>query len=212
DPLVQSLKKDIADLESSIGAKSTEVSERHPDLQSLRAQYRSKKQELTNEITRIIGSRTKAAGSFHETLRQNLANLFVDKVVSEAKLIALENSMSGIKSRLSALPEIRVKHDQLVNEVDTATKLLQSAVTNLEEAHAQNSRLARGAVLVDPAEVPKNPTFPILWLNAIVAGAMGFIGSIFYCFLLDYIQRALAGKRARDLLASPAAAGLLRRA
>jgi polysaccharide biosynthesis transport protein len=209
--LVQSLKKDLADLEASIGAKSTEVSERHPDLQNLRAQYKSKKQELTGEISRIIESRTKDVGSFHETLRQNLANLFVEKVVSEAKLTALGNSIKGIMSRLAALPAIRAKRDQLVNEVDTASKLLQSADTNLEEVRAQNSRLVRGAVLVDPAKAPKDPAFPILWLNAVVAGGMGFIGSIFYCFLMDYIQRELAAKRARDLLVSPAAAGFQRR-
>jgi len=167
---------------------------------------------MTMEISRIVESRTKETGSFHETLRQNLANLFVDRVVSEARLIAWGNSIKDIKVRLAALPEIRAKHGQLVNEVDTATKLLQSATANLEEVRAQNSRRARGAVLVDPAQVPKTPVFPIPWLNAVVAGVLGFIGSIFYCFLLDYIQRALEARRARDLLDSPAAVGVLRRA
>jgi polysaccharide biosynthesis transport protein len=209
--LVQSLKKDLADLEASIGAKATELGERHPDLKNLRAQYQAKRQELTKEIRRIVESRTKETGSFHETLRQNLASLFVEKVVSEARLIALGNSLREIRARLAALPEIRAKHNQLANEVDTATRLLQAATTNLEEVRAQDSRRARGAVLVDPAQVPKNPAFPILWLNAIVAGVLGFIGATFYCFLMDYIQRALLTKRARDLLASPAAASLLRR-
>ncbi len=210
--LVQSLKKDLADLEAAIRAKSTEVSERHPDLKILRAQYQAKRQELTQEISRIVQSRTKDIGSFHETLRQNLANLFVDKVVSEARVMALDNSLKEIEARLAALPEIRAKHDQLVNDVDTASKLLQSAVTNLEEVRAQNSRRARGAVLVDPAQAPERPVFPIVWLNAIVASVLGFIGSIFYCFLLDYIQRGLEARRARDLLASPAATSVLRRA
>ncbi len=208
--LVRGLKKDLADLEASIEAKSTEVSERHPDLKSLRAQYQAKRQELTKEISRIVESRTKDTGSFHETLRQNLANLLVDKVVSEARVIALGNSLREIRARLAALPEIRAKHDQLANEVDTATKLLQSATTNLEEARAQNSRRARGAVLVDPAQIPDKPVFPIVWLNAVVAGGLGFIGAIFYCFLLDYVQRSLETRRARNLLASPAATGLLR--
>jgi hypothetical protein len=48
-------------------------------------------------------------------------------------------------------------------------------------------------------------------LNVMVAAGLGFIGGIFYCFFLDYIERVSEARRVRGLFVSPAAAVLLRR-
>jgi polysaccharide biosynthesis transport protein len=210
-PLVESLKKDLVDLEAAIGGGLSEQTARHPSVTRLQAQYDEKKRELEREINKIVGSQTKPTGSFYETLRQNLVNLLVEKVALEARTAALARTVAGIGGRLARLPEIKVKHDELVNDVTLYQKLVELLSVNLEEARAQTKRFARGAVVVDPAVVPDKPAFPIRWLNAVVAGMLGLLGGIFYCFFLDYIERAIAARRAKSFLASPAATVLLRR-
>jgi uncharacterized protein involved in exopolysaccharide biosynthesis len=55
---------------------------------------------------------------------------------------------------------------------------------------------------VDPARVPESPVFPILGLNVLVAVGLGLIASVFYCFLLDYIQRVRVLRRIHGSAAS----------
>jgi polysaccharide biosynthesis transport protein len=210
-PLVEGLKKDLVDLEAAIGGGLSEHTGRHPSVLRLQAQYEEKKRELEKEINKIVGSRTKPTGSFYETLRQSLVNLLVEKVSIEARAAALARAVAGIEGRLARLPEIKAEHDELVNNVNLYQKLVDALSINLEETRAQAKRLARGVVVVDPAAVPDKPAFPIRWLNTAVAGMLGFLGGIFYCFFLDYIARALEARRAKSYLASPAAAILLRR-
>jgi len=41
---------------------------------------------------------------------------------------------------------------------------------------------------VDEADPPQQPSFPILWLNVLVAGISGLIAGVFFCFFLNYIE------------------------
>lgn len=209
NPLVEALKKDLADLEANIRAKTTELGDRHPDLVAARAQYQTKKQELAREVSRIIESQTKDVASFHENLRRTLANLFVDKIALEARIKGLGRTISELEGRMATLPELRSRRDQLVTEVNISQNLVLTLTTNLEEAKAQGARYFRGAILVDQGQPPARPVFPIPWLNGVVAGVLGIVGGIFYAFLLDYIETSLAARRRRELLSSPVASALL---
>lgn len=206
NPLVETLKKDLTDLEASAKGTATEVQPRHPEALKLKAQYEAKKSELAKEIRKIVGSRTKSPGSVYETLRRDLANSFVDRVALEARLVGLAKTVSGIQARFASLPKIQVQHDALVSDVNIYQKLVETLSTDLEESRAQAKRVARGAKIVDPATAPEGAVFPIVWLNAVVAGMLALIGSIFYCFFLDYIERALEARRMKRMLVSPVAA------
>jgi uncharacterized protein involved in exopolysaccharide biosynthesis len=202
NPFVESLKRDLADLEAAVTGQLTEVSERHPELLKLRAQYEAKRRELAQEIDKITKSRAKPQGSFYEDLRRSLTNLLVDKEASEAKVLGLQRTIAGIETELAKLPEVKAKHDELTQGVAVQQKLVELLLTTLEEARIQEKRQMQPAVLVDPARPPDGPAFPIVWLNAIAAVGVSFIGSILYCFLLDYIERVRMTMRIRRSVAS----------
>jgi uncharacterized protein involved in exopolysaccharide biosynthesis len=53
---------------------------------------------------------------------------------------------------------------------------------------AQKEKEMQIAVIVDKAIPPEKPSFPVLWLNLIVAGMVGIIVGVFYAFFMNYIE------------------------
>jgi uncharacterized protein involved in exopolysaccharide biosynthesis len=60
--------------------------------------------------------------------------------------------------------------------------------TDLQETEMQQARKIQYVVAVDYAKPPEDPSFPLMWLNVIVALLFGLLTGIFYAFLIDYIE------------------------
>jgi uncharacterized protein involved in exopolysaccharide biosynthesis len=59
---------------------------------------------------------------------------------------------------------------------------------DLQETEMQEARDIKYVVVVDYANPPVNPSFPIMWLNVLIALPFGLVAGIFYAFFIDYIE------------------------
>ena len=195
-PLADALRKDLADLETNLAGTRTRLQEKHPDVKQLDSQLEDKRVQLNQEIDRIMRSQIKPTTSFYENLRQALVNTAVDKGVLEARIEGNERLLRQLNQQIQRHPEVMRKFDVLGSEVTRLQKSLDGLQSEYSEAKAQQAgSRPRISVVVDRALPPKDPSFPIAWLNLLAAGVLGLIGGLYYCILLDYAQRVRERRR-----------------
>lgn len=192
-PMLERLKAQMSDIDSKVAALSIEIKGPHPEYKILKKNYEEVKKNIDKEIECIIKSKIKAPDTFYENLRRQVINLYVEKERIEADIDGTKKVLKVIEDRIQEIPELRRQLDILVIEVDRYKKLVDTRAVNLEEVKSQVKRSPEVAVQVEEATPPSRPSFPIWWLNLIVASLVGLLGGIFYCFFLDYLEGARVG-------------------
>jgi len=187
-PLIEDLKRQIVDLEIKIASTKGALKESHPAVVALKEQYTEAQANLDKEVDRLIKSQLKSPNSFFETLRQNLVNLNVKRETLETRINALKSAIADIDTRINRFHSFGSEMNQLSREVELNKKLVESLQVGFEEERAQIAREIQAVVVVDVATPPTRPVFPILWLNVLVATALGLIGGVFFSFFLNYLE------------------------
>ena len=188
-PLIESLKQRLCDLEGKMAALQVEYRKEHPEFLAVKKEYQETKKNLEKEIDRVIKSKVKAPNSFYERLRQDLVGLYVNKECLKAREVGYQQALREIEQRIKDIPYLRLKLADFTEEVNRLQSSLDSLKLALSEAKAQRERDLNPVITVDKATPPATPSFPIPWLNVLVAGISGIIVGIFYAFLVDYIKR-----------------------
>jgi uncharacterized protein involved in exopolysaccharide biosynthesis len=186
-PLLETLKKQISDLESQIAGAKVELKDSHPQMVILLKQYGQKKKGLTEEIARVINSGTKPPSTFLEKLRRDLIHLLVERETLQARIDGLERGVANFEKQITALPEIQSRYQKLILEVDRFQKLIENLRVAIEEAEAQEQRSLMNVVVVDEATPPVKPIFPNFPMNIVVALGLGLVGGIFYAYFMEYL-------------------------
>lgn len=193
-PLLEKLRSQLVDIEAKIATLGIEIKEPHPEYIALKKNYNEVKKNIDKEIERIINSQIKAPDTFYENLRRQLINLYVDKERIEAGIEATKAVLKGIDGKILEIPTLKNSLDTHVMEVERYRRLIDTLKVNLEEVKAQTRRNPQVAVMVEKAIPPPRPSFPILWLNVIVAGLSGLVGGVFYCFFANYLEETREGR------------------
>ena len=187
-PLIEDLKKQLIDLEVKITGAKSDFTEFHPTVVTLKEQYAMVQANIEKEIDRLVKSQIKSSDTFLEILRQNLINLYIKKETVQARISALQNTIAETENRIKRVNAISFKLDELTREVELNKELLKNLQLMQEEVSAQEKREMQNVIVVDEADPPQQPSFPILWLNVLVAGISGLIAGVFFCFFLNYIE------------------------
>lgn len=191
--IVEGLQKQISDIESQIARARSHYTESHPEVVSLRAQYKLKRRDLEEEVKRVVASGAKSPNTFVETLRQDLVRAVVDKESTQARIVGLRQALENLDRQLAAVPFMQADYQELTRRVDQYQKLVENLELTLEELAAQQSHDLKSIVVVDWATPPKTPIFPDPVINVLVAIGLGLVGGIFYAFLLDYSESVAIG-------------------
>ncbi|MCF6158408.1 MAG: hypothetical protein E3K32_07515 [wastewater metagenome] len=188
NPLLEKLRAQLVDLEAKKASLRVEIKETHPEYMILQENYEKVKKNIDKEVENIIKSQIKAPDTFYENLRRQLVNLYINNEKTEANIRGVKKVLRRVENRISEIPKLKSRLDTLTVEVDRYKRLIDTLYVNLEEVKAQIRRAPQVAVLVEEAVPPVRPSFPILWLNAIVASLAGFVGGVFYCFFINYLE------------------------
>lgn len=188
NPSIEHLQKKLSDQAAQIAAARVELKETHPNLKILKSQYDETSARLKQEIQTLVASQIKPTNTFFEQLRQNLITLLVDENRLNATLKGYHEVLSRINDRLLIYPAVKAEWNRLNDNVEHYRKIYEQLRLNSQEMEIQHFRDMQFVVMVDKAEPPQKPAFPVWWLNAIVALICGLIAGVFYAFLIDYIQ------------------------
>ncbi|MFZ5907811.1 MAG: GumC family protein [Nitrospirota bacterium] len=188
NPSIEYLQKTLSDQAAQIAAASVEYRENHPELKMLRSRYNETSGRLKKEVQDLVSSQIKPGGTFYEQLRQNLIGLAIEKSKLQAAVEGNRKVLERISERLGKLPSINTEWTRLNDNIERYKKIYEQLKMNLKEMEMQQARPIQYVVVVDYAQPPENPAYPILWLNVLVSLLFGLCGGVFYALFVDYTE------------------------
>lgn len=187
----------LAEISAQIAAITTELKESHPDVKTLRNQHKNISDNLKKEVQSLLESQIKPTNTFYEQLRQNLINLIIERNKILATRKANNEVIGNINERLKQFPRINSEWGYLTNNVEHFKQVFVKLRMDLQEVSMQQARSIEYAVVVDAAKPPQSPSFPIIWLNVLIALMFGLSLSIFYAFFINYVEKTRAVRTLR---------------
>ena len=179
NPLIQSLKAEIARSESRLSEISSNLGKNHPQVQQLEAQILGQRQQLREEIGRISGGAA-------------VANKF-GAVKQEELKAAIEEQ----KMRVLAIKSERDELSVLVNDVDTARRAYEAVGQRMTQSNLEGQSQQTNVLVLSPATEPTKHSRPKVFLNVLVSIFLGTMLGVGAALVLELGQRRI--RSAEDL-------------
>jgi uncharacterized protein involved in exopolysaccharide biosynthesis len=196
-PLLTSIERQMTDLEVKMAALKSELTESHPEYIVLKNQAAKLKQEMKKEVKRIVKSQIKETNTLYENIRQQIVGLYVERETLAASMNASTILLKNIDEEITRLPTVQAHIDSLTYNVERNKRNLDILNNNMEELAAQEGKEMQAGIVVDMAATPKDPVFPVLWLNMLIALFAGTIAGSLYAFFLSYIEETKEARTSR---------------
>jgi uncharacterized protein involved in exopolysaccharide biosynthesis len=187
-PLLGILRKTLSEISVELSGMKTDIKESHPDFISLKNKHDKIKDNINVEVERIVNSHIKHHDTLYEKIRQQLVNFIVERQSIQASLQSYEMIIDSIAEQIQNMPSLIAHIDSLTSDLQKYQAMLRTLEINLEETNLQRKSELLNIVVVEEATPPDKPSFPVLWLNILVAGLAGFIGGISYSFFVNYLE------------------------
>lgn len=161
---ILSLRNQLADLERRAAELSSDYTDKHPKIQTIRAQIDDVEGEINAEIDRIVSS----LGNELSIAEENH-----DRVVAQ---------MQEIQGNVGASNEAAVRLRELEREAEANRSLYESLLKRSKETSYQASLMTPGVEIISRAPTPLSPSFPpsnlILALGGLVGVGLGVLAAL----------------------------------
>lgn len=157
NPLIQSIKADLARSEAKLSELNNNLGKNHPQVQQLEAQIAGIKQQLKDEIVRISNGAVAAN-------RQ-----------SAQKEEELKTAIEAQKQRVLQLKSERDELAVLVKDVDNAQRAYEAVSARVSQTNLESQSQQTNVLVLSPATEPTKASKPKVFLNLLVSI---FLGSI----------------------------------
>lgn len=197
-PGVQQALGELQKVQTQLAAESTRYTPDHPFIVKLKDQEAALNdllQKRTQEVsgtTNFIPSNQLQIGK----IRENLATQYVDierqRQGLSNKIRTLSENRVNYQQRLSILPNLEKKQGDLERRLSIAKTDYQNLITRMQEIEVAEKQTIGNARIIQPAQVPKKPTFSKVTL--LLAGGGLFVGLLLgtaTAFFVDLIDNSL---------------------
>jgi uncharacterized protein involved in exopolysaccharide biosynthesis len=188
DSVVESIRKNLVDLEIQLARVSAELKPDHPDRVVVQTAYDKAREALGVELQRIVASKSKLRGTLYEDYRARLAGLYVQKMAQEARTAALQTVIDETRGQIRDLPDVMTDLARIDRRLDEVQDQINYYRHQRDAILTSSAQLKETAVLIERAETPTQPVFPLVPLNVGVAALGGLIAGVLYVLLLDYVE------------------------
>jgi chain length determinant protein EpsF len=171
DPVVQSLKSELARAETKLAEISLNVGENHPQHAQLTTQIAGLRQQLETEIARV-GGVTAAATR-----------------VSSQRESELRTLIEAQKTRVLSLRAQRDEMALLARDVDSATRTLETMTQRMSQTSLESQFDQTNVKVLSPAVEPLEPSGPKLMRNLLGAVIGGIVLGAALAIGLEFLDR-----------------------
>lgn len=182
NPLIQTLKSNLATARAKLQDSSTTLGKNHPAYQQLEAQVTQLEAELNEQIRRISSSIT------------------VSNDLGKRKLITLQKESDDQKQRVIELNAQRDEMAVLQAAVDTAQRGLEAVTQRYVSTNLEAQSSVTNVSLLSAAVPPLSAAFPNIPLNLLLSLFVGGGLGIAMAFVLELLDRRVRGTQ--DLAAA----------
>ena len=190
---IQRLRSEITGLEAELAAAQAEFDGRqgdqHPRVRTLSAKLAQQQQALQRELNSIGRAEVREVNSSYEQLRRELAALYNDRAAVRAEAAAKAAALEKIAGRADAMQDHALREQEIRVEIGRLERGRDALRLKQQDTLIQVAAEASPVVVVQWAEAPSEPKFPLILFNALVAAALGLIAGIYLALAYDYAAR-----------------------
>ena len=179
-PLINSLKADIARLDSKLQESNVNLGGNHPQTQRTETELATLKAQLESETRKITSS--------IDTTYQ----------VSKQREQQLQSALTTQKNRVLMLNKQRDELTVLRHDIDTAQRAYETVSQRASQSNVESQNNQSNIALLNAASPPAEPSRPRVFLNILVSIFLGTLLGIGLALLLELSNRRV---RSRDDLA-----------
>ena len=172
-PVIQKVRERELELSKREAELSQKYGTRHPRMLALKAEKAALEREKRGETSQIINS-----------LQSQLT-------IAKARENAIRQALSQQRQQAMDIRKKGIGFNVIKREVDTNQQLYDMLLTKVKEARVAEEIDVGMVTVVDQAQVPTGPSTPRVKLNILLAVVGGFIISIFWSFLLEYMDNTI---------------------
>jgi uncharacterized protein involved in exopolysaccharide biosynthesis len=180
NPVVSSLKQDLAKAEVNRAQLLENMTENHPSVVAITEQIAEIRQKISEEVAQVTTSETLQLNPTKQVLVQQLATLEIGRSGVEARHAALKEVMSNLEKEISSLAKDQMTLVRLSRDAKASEIVYTSLLTELSRARVAESKEPDGFTVVDEA-VPEGKRFKPKRLLTITAAL--FFGLIIGSFI-----------------------------
>lgn len=186
NPLIQSLKVDLARSESKLAELSEKVGPNHPDYQRLVAEIDATKRKIESEIRTVSASLASSAAA------------------AQQRESALRAAVAAQKGKVLGTTEKRDDLLLLTREVDNAQRMYDMASQRFGQTRLESQTSQTDIAVLNPAVAPLAHSSPKTMRNALLATFLGTLLGVGLGFLLELVDRRVrSGDDLSEILGVP---------
>ncbi len=182
NPLIGSIRSQLATLEAQLAAAREQYTERHPRVVSLTAQINEYRRELSDQIARLETADTDTH------ISQEMISLQAEVMAQDARIEALDALISDREALLGDLPEKELRLTRLIRQANVTEGIYTTLLQRYEEMRINEAMESANVSVLDPAIEPRTPIKPRVRLNVAIAGFLGLFVGVGLAFLLEYLD------------------------
>lgn len=194
-PLVNSLLKEIKDVETKIEQEKLRFGDNHPQVVTLEEEKRVLERQLANyaQNTSVNNIANQDLDSIYQP--GNTQNELVKEYAAternikslNAKLESLENLINFYRQRVDTLPNLEFRQQQIQRELGAKDELLQSLIKNYQDAQIALNNTEGNIRHIELAQTPTKPSIDRKFTYLV----QGFLAGIFLGSLVAYLIEQL---------------------
>lgn len=201
NPLIQSYKLRLSDVEARISAARQSLAPGHPQIAALEAEAAQVRQLMSQEVERVVSAQTETLNPIYQGLVQQLIGLEVDQLAQQARSEAIQRLIAQEEAALLALPARELELARLAREQRVNEELYVMLRTRYEELRIQEASVIADVRAIDPAERPESPVSPRPLLNLAVAVFLGLFAGVGAAFVLEFMDTTVKSEDELERLA-----------
>lgn len=186
NPVVSTLKLQLADAEVHKAELLENMTEKHPDVVAASDEIEKLREKIKKEVTSVVQNETIEVNPVRQALIQEMTTLDIKRSGIQARVSTLNESMAGIEKEISADAKSQLEYVRLFRDVKALEGVYASLLTEYSKAKVEEAKEPEGFTVLDEAVPQKYPAKPRVKLAAAAAFMLGLFGSSFAVILQEF--------------------------
>jgi tyrosine-protein kinase Etk/Wzc len=204
NPLVQTLRSRLTDLEIKHAQLSREFSSDDPQVTYIKAQIEETKKELERKVKTVVAGKTESINPVYTELYTKLVSYETEVNALKAKEDALESLAAEYEKEVSKLPQQELALARLQRSQQVNSDLYAILVKAKNKAEIESASEIGTIEVVDPASNPTKPVKPKKKLNTLLGLISGLIFGVGLALFSEYRDKTIKNEdEAKKLLNLP---------
>lgn len=191
NPLIKQYKGQLTDLETKLVGLKAQYTSSHPEVEQVTLQINNLHDALKAEVEKEVTAETSGVNPIYQSLYQQLVNLEVSRIASEAKVAGYDQLIAEYEGKLSELPAKELELVRLERKAKVTGEIYTMLMTRSEEIKISEVMETSGVHLIDPPYIPKEPIKPNKKMTLLIAGLLGIFLGTGIAFVLAYMDKTV---------------------